>query len=188
MVESIRGSSKILLSAATTLLSRCAQRATAATKAAHEVPQLRPLYLDVQATSPMDPRVVDAMMPYMISAYGNPHSRTHFYGWEAEEAVEKARTQVANLIGADSREIVFTSGATESNNTAIKGVTNFYKDTGKDHVITVQTEHKCVLDSCRYLSTKGFKVTYLPVQNNGIISLEVCDSCYIKAFVECIRK
>ncbi|EFO25402.2 NFS1 protein [Loa loa] len=134
--------------------------------------QLKPLYLDVQATTPMDPRVLDAMIPYMVSSYGNPHSKTHFYGWEAEEAVEKARLQVAKLIGADSREVIFTSGATESNNIAIKGVANFYRETGKNHLITVQTEHKCILDSCRYLSTKGFKVTYLPVQRNGIISLK----------------
>ncbi|KAL3998157.1 cysteine desulfurase IscS [Acanthocheilonema viteae] len=134
--------------------------------------QLKPLYLDMQATTPMDPRVVDAMIPYMVNAYGNPHSKTHFYGWEAEKAVEKARLQVAKLIGADSREVIFTSGATESNNIAIKGVANFYKETGKNHLITVQTEHKCVLDSCRHLSTRGFKVTYLPVQRNGIINLK----------------
>ncbi|VDO30608.1 unnamed protein product [Brugia timori] len=133
---------------------------------------LKPLYLDVQATTPMDPRVVDAMIPYMVSSYGNPHSKTHFYGWEAEEAVEKARLQVAKLIGADSREVIFTSGATESNNIAIKGVASFYRETGKNHLITVQTEHKCVLDSYRHLSTKGFKVTYLPVQKNGIINLK----------------
>ncbi|VBB27341.1 unnamed protein product [Acanthocheilonema viteae] len=102
--------------------------------------QLKPLYLDMQATTPMDPRVVDAMIPYMVNAYGNPHSKTHFYGWEAEKAVEKARLQVAKLIGADSREVIFTSGATESNNIAIKGVANFYKETGKNHLITVQTE------------------------------------------------
>ncbi|EJW83722.1 NFS1 nitrogen fixation 1 [Wuchereria bancrofti] len=112
------------------------------------------------------------MIPYMVSSYGNPHSKTHFYGWEAEEAVEKARLQVAKLIGADSREVIFTSGATESNNIAIKGVASFYRETGKNHLITVQTEHKCVLDSYRHLSTKGFKVTYLPVQKNGIINLK----------------
>ncbi|VDN00800.1 unnamed protein product [Thelazia callipaeda] len=133
---------------------------------------LKPVYLDVQATTPMDPRVLDTMIPYMVSAYGNPHSKTHFYGWEAEEAVEKARLQVAKLIGADSREVIFTSGATESNNIAVKGVANFYKESGKNHIITVQTEHKCVLDSCRYMSTKGFKITYLPVNRNGSISLE----------------
>ncbi|CAG9529691.1 unnamed protein product [Cercopithifilaria johnstoni] len=155
---------------AITALRWYAVRATTA-KALHNS-QLKPLYLDMQATTPMDPRVVDAMLPYMVSAYGNPHSKAHFYGWEAEEAVEKARLQVAKLIGAGSREIIFTSGATESNNIAIKGVANFYRETGKNHLVTVQTEHKCVLDSCRHLSTKGFKVTYLPVQTNGIISLK----------------
>ncbi|VDK83332.1 unnamed protein product [Onchocerca ochengi] len=123
---------------AVTALRQYAVRAM--TMKATQNSQLKPLYLDVQATTPMDPRVVDAMIPYMVSAYGNPHSKTHFYGWEAEEAVEKARLQVAKLIGADSREIIFTSGATESNNIAIKGVANFYKETGKNHVITVQTE------------------------------------------------
>uniref|UniRef100_A0A914URI5 cysteine desulfurase n=1 Tax=Plectus sambesii TaxID=2011161 RepID=A0A914URI5_9BILA len=131
----------------------------------------RPLYLDVQATTAMDPRVLDAMLPYMVSAYGNPHSRTHAYGWESEAAVEVARKQVADLIGADPREIVFTSGATESNNVAIKGVGHFHRAT-KNHIITTQTEHKCVLDSCRYLENEGFKVTYLPVQKNGIIDLK----------------
>ncbi|KAI6170494.1 Cysteine desulfurase, mitochondrial [Aphelenchoides bicaudatus] len=134
-----------------------------------------PLYLDVQATTPMDPRVADAMLPYMLNDFGNPHSRTHSYGWVTEKAVEKAREQVASIIGADPREVVFTSGATESNNVAIKGVAHFYKHTGKNHVITAQTEHKCVLDSCRYLENEGFKVTYLPVQNNGLISLEELD-------------
>ncbi|VDO24228.1 unnamed protein product [Onchocerca flexuosa] len=155
---------------AVTALRQYVVRAT--TVKATQNSQLKPLYLDVQATTPMDPRVVDAMIPYMVSAYGNPHSKTHFYGWEAEEAVEKARLEVAKLIGADSREIIFTSGATESNNIAIKGVANFYKETGKNHVITVQTEHKCVLDSCRHLSTKGFKITYLPVQKSGLINLK----------------
>uniref|UniRef100_A0A915B1G2 cysteine desulfurase n=2 Tax=Parascaris univalens TaxID=6257 RepID=A0A915B1G2_PARUN len=141
---------------------------------------IKPLYLDAQATTPMDPRVIDAMLPYMLTAFGNPHSRTHEYGWDAEEAVEKARQQVANLIGADSREIIFTSGATESNNIAVKGVAHFTRQAGKDHVITVQTEHKCVLDSCRYLENEGFKVTYLPVQKNGIISLEELDKAITK--------
>jgi kynureninase len=99
----------------------------------------RPLYLDVQATTPMDPRVVDAMLPYMLNDFGNPHSRTHAYGWESEKAVEHARDQVASLIGADPREIVFTSGATESNNVAIKGVAHFYRQAGKNHIITAQT-------------------------------------------------
>ncbi|EYC04792.1 hypothetical protein Y032_0086g1992 [Ancylostoma ceylanicum] len=131
-----------------------------------------PIYLDVQATSPMDPRVVDAMLPYMVNDYGNPHSRTHAYGWAAEAAVEKARAQVAALIKADPREIVFTSGATEANNIAIKGVAKFQRHTGKDHVITLQTEHKCVLDSCRQLETEGFKVTYLPVDHGGRVDLK----------------
>ncbi|XP_078458215.1 cysteine desulfurase [Lampetra planeri] len=133
--------------------------------------ELRPLYMDVQATTPMDPRVMDAMMPHMLSNYGNPHSRTHAYGWESEAAVEKARQQVATLIGADPREIIFTSGATESNNIAVKGVARFYKQR-KRHVLTTQTEHKCVLDSCRALEAEGFEVTYLPVQSNGLVDMK----------------
>lgn len=136
-----------------------------------EIIEGRPLYLDAQATTPMDPRVLDAMLPYLTNFYGNPHSRTHAYGWETEKAVERARKQVATLIGADDKEIIFTSGATESNNIAVKGVARFYKDK-KKHVITTQTEHKCVLDSCRSLEGEGFKVTYLPVQSNGIIDLK----------------
>ncbi|KAK2188931.1 hypothetical protein NP493_119g03036 [Ridgeia piscesae] len=136
--------------------------------------ELRPLYLDVQATTPTDPRVLDAMLPYLTNFYGNPHSRTHAYGWESETGVENARKQVADLIGADPREIIFTSGATESNNIAIKGVSRFYKSK-KKHVITTQTEHKCVLDSCRALEGEGFQVTYLPVQSNGIIDLKVLE-------------
>ncbi|HEX2113364.1 MAG TPA: IscS subfamily cysteine desulfurase [Alphaproteobacteria bacterium] len=131
----------------------------------------KPVYLDYQATTPMDPRVLDAMMPYFIEKFGNPHSRNHTHGWEAEQAVEKARQQVAELIGADEREIVFTSGATESNNLAIAGVARFYKDR-KNHIVTVATEHKCVLDTCRHLEQEGFEVTYLPVQQNGLIDLE----------------
>mmetsp|Transcript_23348 Transcript_23348/g.59772 ORF Transcript_23348/g.59772 Transcript_23348/m.59772 type:complete len:473 (-) Transcript_23348:348-1766(-) len=136
--------------------------------------QLRgaPLYLDMQATTPMDPRVVDAMIPFMTDHFGNPHSRTHLYGWESEEAVERARAQVAALIGADSKEIIFTSGATESNNLAIKGVASFYRDK-KKHIITTQTEHKCVLDSCRWLQQRGFDVTYLPVQRDGLLDMKV---------------
>lgn len=132
----------------------------------------RPAYLDFQATTPQDPRVLDAMLPYMVSMYGNPHSRTHSYGWETETAVEKAREDIAKLIGAKAQEIIFTSGATESNNMAIKGVAKFYKSK-KNHIITTQTEHKCVLDSCRSLEQDGFKVTYLPVGTNGIIDLNV---------------
>jgi len=131
----------------------------------------RPAYLDVQATSAIDPRVLDAMMPYMTNIYGNPHSTTHSYGWEAEESVENARKQVADLIGASPKEIVFTSGATESNNIAVKGIARFYRQR-KKHVITTQTEHKCVLDSCRFLETQGFEVTYLPVNSNGLIDLK----------------
>lgn len=130
----------------------------------------RPLYLDMQATTPLDPRVLDAMMPHFLDQFGNPHSRTHAYGWQAEDAVEKARGQVASLISADPKEIVFTSGATESNNTAIKGVAHFYAKK-KRHVITTQTEHKCVLDSCRHLQQEGFEVTYLPVQRNGLVDI-----------------
>ncbi|XP_028391832.1 cysteine desulfurase, mitochondrial-like isoform X2 [Dendronephthya gigantea] len=137
--------------------------------------QLRPLYLDAQATTPMDPRVLDAMMPFFVSYYGNPHSRTHAYGWESEEATEAARQQVANLVGANAKEIVFTSGATESNNLAVKGVAHFYKNR-KKHVITTQTEHKCVLDSCRSLEAEGFEVTYLPVKTNGIIDMKQLES------------
>jgi cysteine desulfurase len=132
----------------------------------------KPIYLDYQATTPMDPRVLDAMMPYFIEKFGNPHSRNHPHGWEAEKAVEKARKQVAELIGADEREIVFTSGATESNNLAIAGVARFYKDR-KNHIITVVTEHKCVLDTCRHLEQEGFEVTYLPVKPDGLLDLEV---------------
>lgn len=131
----------------------------------------RPLYLDAQATTPLDPRVLDAMLPYFVNFYGNPHSRTHHYGWETETAVEKAREQVASIIGADPKEIIFTSGATESNNIAVKGVGRFYASK-KKHIITTQTEHKCVLDSCRALEGEGFSITYLPVQTNGIVDLE----------------
>ena len=131
----------------------------------------RPLYLDAQSTTPLDPRVLDAMLPYLTTYYGNPHSRTHAYGWESEAAMEKAREQIADLINADPKEIVFTSGATESNNISCKGVARFYKSK-KNHIITTQTEHKCVLDSCRVLEAEGFDVTYLPVQENGRINLE----------------
>uniref|UniRef100_A0A3B4X1L1 cysteine desulfurase n=1 Tax=Seriola lalandi dorsalis TaxID=1841481 RepID=A0A3B4X1L1_SERLL len=140
-----------------------------------EVDELRPLYMDFQATTPMDPRVLDAMLPYQVNYYGNPHSRTHAYGWESETAMEAARKQVADLIGADPREIIFTSGATESNNMAIKGVARFYQ-AKKRHVITSQTEHKCVLDSCRILEAEGFDVTYLPVKQNGLVDLELLEA------------
>jgi cysteine desulfurase len=131
----------------------------------------QPIYLDYQATTPMDPRVLEAMMPYFTYKFGNPHSRSHSYGWEAEEGVEKARGQVAKLIGADEKEVIFTSGATESNNLAIRGVAEFYKDR-RNHIVTTVTEHKCVLDTCRHLEQQGFEVTYLPVQKNGLIDLD----------------
>src|SRR5262249_38615642 len=118
-------------------------------------PADRPIYLDLQATTPMDPRVLDAMLPYLTEQYGNPHSRTHAYGWESESAVETAREHVAALINAEPKEIVFTSGATESNNVSIKGVARFYRGK-KRHLITTQTEHKCVLDSCRVLQSEDF--------------------------------
>ncbi|SDM38513.1 cysteine desulfurase IscS [Oryzisolibacter propanilivorax] len=130
-----------------------------------------PIYLDYGATTPVDPRVVDAMIPWLREHFGNPASRSHAWGWEAEEAVEKARTQVAELIGADPREIVWTSGATESNNLAIKGAAHFYQGKGK-HLITVKTEHKAVLDVMRELERQGFEVTYLDVQENGLLDLE----------------
>ena len=130
-----------------------------------------PIYMDYGATTPVDPRVVDAMIPWLREHYGNPASRSHAWGWEAEEAVEKARAQVAGLIHADPREIVWTSGATESDNLALKGAANFYKTRGK-HIITVKTEHKAVLDTCRELERQGFEVTYLEVQENGLIDLD----------------
>ncbi|MQL88368.1 hypothetical protein Taro_020937 [Colocasia esculenta] len=131
----------------------------------------RPLYLDMQATTPVDPRVLDAMLPFYLSRYGNPHSRTHLYGWESEAAVEAARAQVAAAINASPKEVFFTSGATESNNISVKGVMHFYRDK-KRHVVTTQTEHKCVLDSCRHLQQEGFEVTYLPVGKDGILDLD----------------
>ncbi|KAK9468721.1 pyridoxal phosphate-dependent transferase [Lipomyces arxii] len=133
--------------------------------------ETRPIYLDMQATTPMDPRVLDVMLKFYTGLYGNPHSRTHAYGWETDTAVEEAREHVANIIGADPKEIIFTSGATESNNMSVKGVARFYK-AKKNHIITSQTEHKCVLDSCRHLQDEGFEVTYLPVKANGLVDLE----------------
>lgn len=134
-----------------------------------------PIFLDYQSTSPVDPRVLEKMIPYFTEKFGNPHSRSHAYGWEAEEAGEIAREEVAKLINADAKEIIFTSGATESNNIALKGVGHFYKDK-KNHIITVVTEHKCVLDSARHLEQEGFNVTYLPVQTNGLIDLTVLEA------------
>ena len=131
-----------------------------------------PIYMDYSATNPCDPRVVDAMIPWLREHFGNPASRSHAWGWEAEAAVEKARGQVAALIGADPREIVWTSGATESNNLALKGAANFYKTRGK-HIITVKTEHKAVLDTCRELERQGFDVSYLEVQEDGLLDLDV---------------
>ncbi|MEP6791295.1 MAG: IscS subfamily cysteine desulfurase [Ramlibacter sp.] len=130
-----------------------------------------PIYMDYGATTPVDPRVVDAMIPWLREHFGNPASRSHAWGWEAEAAVEKARGEVADLIGADPREIVWTSGATESNNLALKGAANFYKTRGK-HLITVKTEHKAVLDTMRELERQGFEVTYLDVQEDGMLDLE----------------
>ena len=130
-----------------------------------------PIYMDYGATTPCDPRVVDVMIPWLREHFGNPASRSHAWGWEAEEAVEKARVQVAELINADPREIVWTSGATESNNLAIKGAANFYSSRGK-HLITVKTEHKAVLDTTRELERQGFEVTYLEVQDDGLLDLD----------------
>lgn len=128
-----------------------------------------PIYMDYHATTPVDPRVFEAMSPYFTEIFGNAASRNHEFGWQAEEAVENARKQVADLIGATSKEIVFTSGATESDNLAIKGVADMYYERG-DHIITVVTEHKAVLDTCKKLEKRGFKVTYLPVASDGLIS------------------
>ena len=130
-----------------------------------------PIYLDYSSTTPVDPRVVDAMIPWLREHFGNPASRSHAWGWEAEAAVEKARGEVADLVGADPREIVWTSGATESINLALKGAAHFYQTRGK-HLITVKTEHKAVLDTMRELERQGFEVTYLDVQEDGILDLE----------------
>lgn len=130
-----------------------------------------PIYLDYSATTPVDPRVAEKMIPYLCEHFGNPASRSHAYGWEAEKAVEEARGQVAALVNADPREIIWTSGATESDNLAIKGAAHFYQAKGR-HLITVKTEHKAVLDTMRELEREGFSVTYLDVQENGLIDLE----------------
>lgn len=136
--------------------------------------QPKRIYLDAQATKPLDPRVLDSMLPYYTTIFGNPHSRTHSFGWNAEKGVENARKQVADLIRADPKEIIFTSGATESGNMALKGVANFLKSENKPvHIITTQIEHKCVLDTCRRLEEEGVSVTYLPVQSNGLIDLDL---------------
>ena len=138
-----------------------------------------PVYMDYAATNPVDPRVVDAMIPWLREHFGNPASRSHAWGWEAEEAVEKARQYVAELIGADPREIVWTSGATESNNLAIKGAAHFYQSRGK-HLITVKTEHKAVLDTMRELERQGFEVTYLDVQEDGLLNMAALEAAVRK--------
>ncbi|MEY3046739.1 MAG: hypothetical protein RL424_61 [Pseudomonadota bacterium] len=138
-----------------------------------------PIYLDYSSTTPIDQRVVDQMIPYLREEFGNPASRSHSFGWRAEEAVENARRQVAALVNADAKEIVWTSGATESINLALKGVAHFYKDRGR-HIITVKTEHKATLDTCRELEREGFEVTYLDVQENGLIDFS--------AFEQAVRK
>lgn len=130
-----------------------------------------PIYMDNHATTPLDPRVLEAMMPYMTTIFGNAASRNHSFGWEAEQAVDKARTQIASLIGATAKEIIFTSGATESNNLAIKGVAEMYREKG-NHIITQVTEHKAVLDTCKRLEKYGFQVTYLPVKVDGLVDVE----------------
>ncbi|KJV57246.1 cysteine desulfurase IscS [Orientia chuto str. Dubai] len=127
--------------------------------------------MDYQATTPVDRRVVDVMLPYLTDKFGNPHSRSHNFGWESEKAVEVARQHIAALIKAAPGEIIFTSGATEANNLAIKGIVDFYSNDKKNHIITVTTEHKCVINTCRYLEQNGIKVTYLPVNSNGLIEL-----------------
>ncbi len=131
-----------------------------------------PIYMDYHATTPLDPRVLDAMMPFLTTKFGNAASRNHSFGWEAEEAVEKARKQIATLIGANAKEIVFTSGATESNNLAIKGVAEMYAERG-NHIITAATEHKATLDTCKRLEKHGYRITYLPVLASGLIDLDM---------------
>ena len=131
-----------------------------------------PIYLDYSATTPVDPRVAEKMIPYLTELFGNPASRSHSYGWTAEKAVEEAREEVAKLVNADSKEIIWTSGATESNNLAIKGAAHFYSGKGK-HIITLKTEHKAVLDTVRELERQGFEATYLDVKEDGLVDLDV---------------
>jgi cysteine desulfurase len=136
-----------------------------------------PIYLDNHATTPMDPRVLNAMLPYFTEKFGNAASRNHSFGWESELAVENARKQIASLIGATAKEIIFTSGATESNNLAIKGVAEMYAERG-NHIITAATEHKAVLDTCKHLEKRGYRVTYLPLQQSGLIDLEMLRAAF----------
>jgi Cysteine sulfinate desulfinase/cysteine desulfurase and related enzymes len=131
----------------------------------------KPIYMDYHATTPVDPRVLQAMLPYFTEKFGNAASRNHSFGWEAEQAVEKGRQQIADLIGASSKEIIFTSGATESNNLAIKGVAEMYAEKG-DHIITAVTEHKAVLDTCKNLQKHGRQVTFLRVRPDGLVDLD----------------
>ena len=140
-----------------------------------------PVYLDYQATTPCDPRVLKAMLPWFTEKFGNPHSVTHAYGREAEAAVERARSQLAAIIKADPREIIFTSGATESNNLAVKGALRFHRQFGKDHVVTLATEHKCVIESCRAMEAEGFRATYLPVEPSGLVDLERLEAAIDKS-------
>lgn len=135
-----------------------------------QTPSRTPIYLDYAATTPTDPRVVEAMLPYFTTMFGNAASRTHVFGWQAEEAVEGARKEIALTINADPKEITWTSGATEGNNLAIKGAVEFLQESGKKHVITATTEHKAVLDTCKYLERHGFEVTYLPVDGEGLVT------------------
>mmetsp|Transcript_111093 Transcript_111093/g.314421 ORF Transcript_111093/g.314421 Transcript_111093/m.314421 type:complete len:450 (-) Transcript_111093:221-1570(-) len=154
------------------LLPGGARAASSGTLSSSSGERQGPAYLDMQATTPVDPRVLDKMLPYFQQHFGNPHSSSHAYGWEAHDATEKARRQIADLIGADPKEVFFTSGATESNNMAVKGVANFFGEK-KNHIVTTQIEHKCVLASCRRLEVeKGYDVTYLGVGKDGLIDLK----------------
>ncbi|KAJ9466176.1 putative cysteine desulfurase [Diplonema papillatum] len=167
---------RFMIRAPAALLRRAATTLALNSHPGSEEIEKRAVYLDAQATQPMDPRVLDAMLPFFIDQFGNPGSRTHEYGWTSEHAVDKARDQLKDLIGASqTREIIFTSGATESNNIAVKGVARFWQGT-KKHIVTLQTEHKCVLESCRALEGEGFEVTFLPVQKDGSVDLEALEA------------